>query len=155
MGTHPIFESDFDCLTEMLGLYGNLILLLCFFARDIEVSSTTAATTTATTAATTTSTNSPTKKPTTKVFPAVNPVDKCTLKAAIEVSIGGKKYCANSLGESTYSTAEAKCRSRNAKLPMPRSSQENSDFLYVLSKMGLNPHYDTGNPVILGMMDSA
>ena len=96
-----------------------------------------------------------TKKPTINVFPAVNPVDKCTLKAAVEASIGGKKYCVNSLGESTYSTAEAKCRSRNAKLPMPRNSQENSDFMYVLSKMGLNPHYDTGNPVILGMMDSA
>ena len=92
--------------------------------------------------------------PPTKVFPAVNPVDKCTLKAAVEASIGGKKYCLNSLGKSTYSTAEAKCRSRNAKLPMPRSSQENADFMIILSIMGLNPDYDTGNPVILGMVDS-
>ena len=97
----------------------------------------------------------PTKKPTTNVFPAVDPVDNCTLKAAIEASIGGKKYCLNSLGESTYSTAEAKCRSRNAKLPMPRSSQENSDFMKVLSKMGLNTDWQNGNPIILGMMDSA
>ena len=96
-----------------------------------------------------------TKKPTIKIFPAVNPVDKCTLKAAVEASIGGKKYCVKSLGESTYSTAEAKCRSRNAKLPMPRSSQENSDFMKVLSKLWLNPSQDTGNPVILGMVDSA
>ena len=96
-----------------------------------------------------------TKKPTIKIFPAVNPVDMCTLKAAVEASIGGKKYCVNSLGESTYSTAEAKCRSRNAKLPMPRNSQENSDFLYVLSKMGLNPNHNNGNPVILGMVDSS
>ena len=73
----------------------------------------------------------------------------------MEVSIGGKKYCASSIGESTYSTAEAKCRSRNAKLPMPRSSKENSDFMYVLSKLGLDPTHETGNPVILGMVDSA
>ena len=64
-------------------------------------------------------------------------------------------YCASSIGESTYSTAEAKCRSRNAKLPMPRSSKENSDFMNVLSKMGLNPNYNNGNPVILGMIDSS
>ena len=88
-------------------------------------------------------------------FPAVNPVDKCTLEAAVNASIGGSNYCLNSLGESTYSTAEAKCRSRNAKLPMPRSSQENSDFMKALSKLGLNPSHDTGNPVILGMVDSA
>merc|ERR1712037_936899 len=25
MGTHPIFESDFDCLTEMVRLYGIVI----------------------------------------------------------------------------------------------------------------------------------
>ena len=92
---------------------------------------------------------------TSKVFPDVDPVDKCTLKTAIEASIGRKKYCLNSIGESTYSTAEEKCRSRNAKLPMPRSSQENSDFMKVLSKMGLNPDFKTGNPIILGMMDSA
>ena len=89
-----------------------------------------------------------------ETFPAVNPVDKCTLKAAVKAFIGGKKYCLNSIGVSKYSTAEAKCRSRNAKLPMPRSSQENSDFMKVLSKMGLNPDQMTGNPVILGMMDS-
>ena len=90
-----------------------------------------------------------------EVFPAVSLVDKCTLKAAVEAYIGVKKYCLNSLGESTYSTAEAKCRLRNAKLPMPKSAQENSDFMKVLTKMGLNPDYQTGNPVILGMKDSA
>ena len=79
----------------------------------------------------------------------------CTLKFAVEASIGGKKYCLSSIGESTYSTAEAKCRLRNAKLPMPRSSKENSDFMKVLSKMGLNPDDSSGNPVILGMVDSA
>ena len=90
-----------------------------------------------------------------KAFTAVNPVDKCTLEAAVEAYIGGKNYCLNSIGESTYSTAEAKCRSRNAKLPMPRSSQENSDFMKVLTKMGLSTDWRTGNPVILGMVDSA
>ena len=88
-------------------------------------------------------------------FPAVNPVDKCTLEAAVNASIGGKNYCVNSIGKSTYSTAEEKCRSRNAKLPMPRSSKENSDFMKALSKLGLNPDHNNGNPVILGMVDSA
>ena len=37
---------------------------------------------------------------------------------------------------------------------MPRSSQENSDFMKVLSEMGLNPDIITGNPIILGMVDS-
>ena len=102
----------------------------------------------------TTTTKKPTTKLKTKIFPTVNPVDKCTLKAAVEASIGGKKYCINSIGESTYSTAEAKCRLRNAKLPMPKSAQENSDFMKVLTKLGLNPDYQTGNPIILGMVDS-
>ena len=88
-------------------------------------------------------------------YPSVNPVDKCSLKAAVNASIGGKEYCLNSIGESKYSTAEARCRSRNAKLPIPRSSQENSDFMKALSKMGLDPDYQTGNPVILGMVDSS
>ena len=65
-------------------------------------------------------------------------------------------YCPlNHIGESKYSTAEAKCKTRNAKLPMPRSFQENSDLMKVLSKMGLNPDSNTGNPIILGMKDSA
>ena len=102
----------------------------------------------------TTTTKKPTTKLKTKIFPTVNPVDKCTLKAAVEASIGGKKYCINSIGESTYSTAEAKCRLRNAKLPMPKSAQENSDFMKALTKMGVNPDYQTGNPIILGMVDS-
>ena len=38
---------------------------------------------------------------------------------------------------------------------MPQSYKENSDFMNVLFKMGLNPRYDTGNPVILGMTDSS
>ena len=106
------------------------------------------------TATSATSTSTTTKKPITKIFPAVNPVKKCTLKAATEAFIGGKKYCLNSIGESTYSTAESKCRSRNAKLPMPRSFKENSDLMKALTGMGLDPDYKTGNPIILGMVDS-
>ena len=35
------------------------------------------------------------------------------------------------------------------------SSQENSHFMKALSKLGLDPAHETGNPVILGMVDSA
>ena len=89
------------------------------------------------------------------MYPTVNPVDRCTLKAAVEAYIGGKKYCLNSIGESTYSTAESKCRSRNAKLPMPRSFKENSDLMKALTGMGLDPSHDNQNgmPIILGMVD--
>ena len=90
------------------------------------------------------------------MFPPVFPVSKCTLQSAVEASIGGKMYCLSSLGESTYSTAESKCRARNAKLPMPRSAHENLDLMKALGlKLGLNPDHNTGNPVILGMVDSA
>ena len=38
---------------------------------------------------------------------------------------------------------------------MPKSAMENADFMKVLAKMGLNPRWQDGNPIILGMMDSA
>ena len=85
----------------------------------------------------------------------MSPVEKCTLNSAIKAAIDGKMYCLNEIGESTYSSAEAKCRSLNAKLPMPRSSKENSDLMKALTGMGLNPDWQSGTPVILGMVDSA
>ena len=91
------------------------------------------------------------------VFPTVNPVDKCTLKSAVQATIGGNMYCLNVIGESKYSTAEAKCRSRNAKLPMPRSAKENADLLQVIKGIGLDPDHGHANgmPIILGMVDSS
>ena len=93
----------------------------------------------------------------------MKPVGKCTLKAAVQQTIGKKMYCLSLVGRSTYSSAETKCRSRNAKLPMPRNSEENSDLMIALTGMGLiPPHWYSVNqkvveftPIILGMVDSA
>ena len=66
-------------------------------------------------------------------------------------------YCINIIGESTYSVAKETCRLRNAKLPMPRNSEENYELMTVLTGLGLNPDHASlnGTPIILGMVDSA
>merc|ERR1712168_1695513 len=63
MGTHPIFESDFDCLTEMKFLL--LVGLVLSQNTTESTTSTTKSTTTTTTTTTTKSTTTTTTTPTT------------------------------------------------------------------------------------------
>merc|ERR1712137_183196 len=37
MGTHPIFESDFDCLTERMKLFAAIAVLASVFADELQV----------------------------------------------------------------------------------------------------------------------
>merc|ERR1711976_538625 len=37
MGTHPIFESDFDCLTERMKLFAAVLLLASVFGAELQV----------------------------------------------------------------------------------------------------------------------
>merc|ERR1712003_151563 len=37
MGTHPIFESDFDCLTERMKLFAAIAVLATVFAAELEI----------------------------------------------------------------------------------------------------------------------
>ena len=63
-------------------------------------------------------------------------------------------YCMAKIGTSLYSQAEAMCRSRNSKLPVPRSLKENTDLVLELRKIGIY-HEIRDGPVILGITDSA
>merc|ERR1712179_601743 len=37
MGTHPIFESDFDCLTERMKLFAAIAVLASVFADELQI----------------------------------------------------------------------------------------------------------------------
>ena len=64
-------------------------------------------------------------------------------------------YCMAKMGTSLFSKAEAMCRSKNAKLPVPKNLKENTDLVFELKKIGIYPDHFLGHhPIILGISDS-
>ena len=74
----------------------------------------------------------------------------CSLKKAIDVNIGGKLFCLAHIGQAKHKDALQSCQFLNATLPVPKSFQENYDFVESLKRLGIdNKMEDFSTKIVL------